>query len=399
MRRVQDLLPYPNNARTHTDEQVNQIAASIKEFGWTNPVIIHGETIVAGHARVAAARKLGLDKIPCIDRSDMSEAQWKAYVLADNRLAQNAGWDEGLLKLELLELDSLDFDLGLLGFDEKELGKLLQPEPAEGLTDPDEVPEDVEPVTKPGDLWVLGEHRLLCGDSMDVGDVEKLMDGLRADCIVTDPPYAIYGSSTGVSSDIADDKMIRPFFEAMFRMASGHLAEFGHMYVCCDWRSWATIVGAARRTDLEVKNLIIWDKSGSGLGSNYANTYEGVGFFHKLPKSGSMTSGRKTGIRPVFASNIVRHSRPSGADRQHNAAKPVEMLEEFINNSMKKLEANGRTYDEGTRVLDLFAGSGSTLIAAQRAGKQARLMEMEPKFCDVIVARWENFTGQKAVKQ
>lgn len=189
--KISDLLPYANNAREHTEEQVAQVAASIKEFGWTNPLIVHNQTVVAGHARLAAARKLGLEEVPVIDRSDMSEAQWKAYVLADNQLAQNATWNEGLLTLELDALAELDFDLDLLGFED--LDALIgNDEPEEGRTDPDEVPEPpADPITQPGDLWILGEHRLLCGDSTDAESVAYLMDGEKANMVFTDPPYGM----------------------------------------------------------------------------------------------------------------------------------------------------------------------------------------------------------------
>jgi ParB-like chromosome segregation protein Spo0J len=199
--KVNDLLPYANNAREHTDEQVAQVAASIQEFGWTNPIITHGQTVVAGHARLAAARKLNLKEVPVIDRSDMSEAQWKAYVLADNQLAQNATWNEGLLTLELDALAELDFNLDLLGFGD--LDALMgNDEPEEGLTDPDEIPDaPEEAITQPGDLWILGEHRLLCGDSTDAESVAYLMDGAKAALVHADPPYGMGKENDGVQND------------------------------------------------------------------------------------------------------------------------------------------------------------------------------------------------------
>jgi len=190
---IADLIPYANNARTHSDEQVAQIAASIKEFGFTNPILLDGTNgIIAGHGRLMAARKLSLDTVPCIELSHLSEAQKKAYILADNRLAMNSGWDTQLLTLELKSLDDEGFDLEMLGFDAKELSDLLQPEQVEGLTDEDAVPELPEtPVTKLGDIWLLGNHRLMCGDSTSIDAVEKLINGMLVDLVVTDPPYGV----------------------------------------------------------------------------------------------------------------------------------------------------------------------------------------------------------------
>lgn len=256
--------------------------------------------------------------------------------------------------------------------------------------DPPLEPDDeVEPTTRRGDLWILGEHRLLCGDSFEKEDRDRLLEGKRVDLVVTDPPYAIYGSSTGISSSIADDKMVRPFFERLGTAISGSLKHFGCAYMFTDWRSWAALWYGLSSAKLSPKNCIVWDKGDGGLGTCYAMTHEFIAFFMKLPEQKTMQSdnsghGR---IRQVLRPNTKRHNRVAGTTREHNAQKPVPLLTELIEEGS----------DAGEVVLDLFGGSGSTMIAAHEAGRTARLMELEPRWCDVIVARWERLTGEKAV--
>jgi DNA modification methylase len=253
--------------------------------------------------------------------------------------------------------------------------------------DPDEVPEPpAEPVTRRGDVWLLGDHRLICGDIFDPGTLKTLTGGKRAAAVLTDPPFAVYGSSTGVASDVADDSMIQPFFEAMWRVIAGHVTQYGHCYVHCDWRAWAAVWEGGKRARLTPKNMIVWDKGGSGLGNNYANTHELIAYFARIPPRTRMTGQGPAGQRLVLKPNVLRYDRPTGEARLHNAAKPVVMLGDLIVNAT----------DEGQPVLDLFAGSGSVLIAAETVGRRCWAAEKEPQWCDVIVQRWQALTGGTA---
>lgn len=383
--------PTPGNPRTHSDKQVAQLVRSIQEFGFTTPILIDEEGfIVAGHGRHQAAEFLELKEIPAIVLHGLTPAQRKALMVADNQLPMGADWDTAALARILGELDTGDFDLTLTGFAEDEIEDILTWAPGgvrEGHTDPDAVPETPkQPVTKTGDLWIMGKHRLLCGDSFDPKDRERLLAGQLAGMVLTDPPYAIYGSSTGIAADIADDKMVRPFFEKLGWAIVESIPEFAHAYVHCDWRSYATLWHGLKSARLTPKNLIVWDKGSAGLGNSYANTHEFVAFFARLPKQKAMTSGDKRGQRPVHKPNLFRANRVTGDARKHNAAKPVELLGFLIENSS----------EVGDSVLDLFAGSGSTLIAAFQRDRPSFNMEMEPRFCDVAVQRWQEFTHKPA---
>lgn len=380
------LIPYARNSRTHTPEQITEIAASIREFGFTNPVLIRGTpaTIVAGHARVMAAKKLGLLEVPCIRVDDLTDAQAKAYVIADNRLAEKAGWDPALLSVEFEELRADGFALEFTGFTPAEVREIEKKAAKAGAgQDRGQADEDefgtvpLEPITRPGDVWHIGRHRLICGDSLERETWRPHLEGQQVACIATDPPYAIYGSSTGMASDIADDKMVRPFFEQVLKLTRDLLPWFGHLYVFCDWRSFPTIAMAARGVaTLELKNCLVWDKGGSGLGSNYANTHELIAFFHKLPEQTAM-GHRAAGVRPVHKPNIVRHNRPSGDERKHNAAKPVALMREVVENST----------NPGDLVLEPFCGSGSTMVAVDQLGRVCYACDLEPKWCDITIGR------------
>jgi DNA modification methylase len=393
---LEDLLPYARNSRTHTPEQVNQIAASMREFGWTNPCLVRGSppTLLAGHARVMAGRKLGAQHAPCIRLDDLTDAQAKALVIADNKLAANAGWDEKLLAVEFDDIVASGFALELTGFDagevrdvRKRVGK-DEPTAPKGQAGEDEfgtVQHDA--ITRAGDVWHIGRHRLICGDSLDRETWRPHLEaGLKPSCIATDPPYAIYGSSTGMASDIADDKMVRPFFEQVLRLCRDVLPFFGHLYLFCDWRSYPTIAMAAKGVEtLELKNTLVWDKGGSGLGSNYANTHEFVAFFHKLPPQTAM-GHRAAGIRAVHKPNIVRYNRPSGDERKHNAAKPVGLMRELLDNSTSP----------GDVIFEPFTGSGSTLVAADQLGRICVACDLEPKWCDVTIGRMQKLRDLEA---
>jgi DNA modification methylase len=387
-RKIETLIPYARNSRTHSDAQVAEIAASIREFGWTTPVLVRADSsIIAGHARVLAARKLGLKVVPCIELGHLTDAQARAYVIADNRLAENAGWDFEVLALEFDELAASGFSLETVGFDvagQREVRKKAnaarnqREHNAAGQSGEDDfgtIP--AQPITRLGDVWHIGPHRLACIDSLAKKSLAGLIGGAPIHAIVTDPPYAIYGSATGIASDIADDNMVLPFFEKVLTLAKDHLAWFGHAYICCDWRSWPAIWQACKRIPtMEPKNLLVWDKGGAGLGSNYANTHEMIGFFAKLPKQTAM-GHRPAGQRSVHKPNVLRYNRPTGAEREHNAAKPVGLLRELIENST----------GPGDNVAEPFCGSGSTMVAAAQLDRVCFAADISPGWCDVTIGR------------
>lgn len=384
---VADLIPYVRNSRTHSDAQVAQIAASIKEFGWTNPILIDGENgIIAGHGRLLAARKLGQDKVPVIELAHMTDAQKRAYVIADNQLAMNAGWDTSMLTLELGDLQAEGFDLALLGFDAAELEKLMQPEQVEGLTDEDAVPDvPDEPKTKPGDIYQLGNHRLMCGDSTSIDAVEKLMDGQLADQLVTDPPYNIaYEGGSKKREQIKNDEMadeeFRQFLKDVYIAANAVMKAGAVFYIWHADTEGYNFRGAARDMGWKVRQTLIWNKDNSAFGrSDYHWKHEPCLYGWKEGAAHLWAADRKQ-------TTVIECKRPSKSDL-HPTMKPVELMEYQILNNTKGSDI----------VLDLFGGSGSTMIAAEKIGRKARLMELDPKYCDVIVKRWEDFTGKQAV--
>jgi len=394
---LETLIPYARNSRTHSDAQVAQIAASIREFGFTNPILIDAEGgIIAGHGRTMAARKLGLDEVPCIRLKNLTDAQKKAYIIADNKLALNAGWDDEMLKVELTELKDLDFDLSLIGFDADELANLLEPEQVDGLTDEDDVPEAPEtPVTVEGDVWILGNHRLMCGDSTSIDAVEKLMDGQKADLIFTDPPYGMsYGGGRAAGStkkgalvkahgmiigdDLRGKNLIQMIAEAL-SSAKACAKDGSAFYVCFPWRTYSEFESAMEGVGLDASACIVWDKKSIGLGnSNYRPQHEFIFYV----KGGSWYGDKSQ-------SDVWYLSRGATGKYVHPTQKPVELIEKALLNSSKS----------GDVVHDCFGGSGSTLIAAEKNARYARLMELDPKYCDVIVKRWQEFTGKQAVHE
>lgn len=372
-RKVEELIPYARNSRTHSDAQVAQIAASIKEFGWTNPILTDGEKgVIAGHGRLLAARKLGQTEVPTIELSHLSEAQRKAYVIADNQLAMNAGWDTSLLSLELGDLQEAGFDLDLLGFDEKELAKLLEPEEVEGLTDEDAIPAPPpEPKTRLGDIYQLGNHRLMCGDSTSIDAVEKLMDGEKADMVFTDPPYNIdYQGVKDKREKIKNDKM--PDSEFVDFLTES-LMGCEIMYVCCSWHYAHLFREAMIKIARQPKAMIVWNKVNPAQNlDKYFKQHEIIFYYGDY-------GGQKTLRGDVWTLKRQKNT-------VHPTMKPVELIEIALqDNPAKKI------------VYDGFGGSGSTMIACEKIGRHARLMELDPKYCDVIVKRWEDFTGKKAV--
>jgi len=359
---IQDLIPYARNSRTHDDAQVAQIAASIKEFGWTNPVLLDGENgIIAGHGRVMAASKLGETEVPTIELSHMDDNQKRAYIIADNKLALNAGWDNEMLALELQDLSDAGYDLGLTGFDPDEISA-LNPQVVEGLTDEDAVPEvPEEPVTKVGDIYQLGYHRLMCGDSTFIDDVEKLMNGTYPDLVHTDPPYGMNAVSKSsvlkknYKTDILGDDNPDVAKDA-FNLIYGLYPEAKHIW-------WGANYYCSALPDSEC--WLVWDKD-NGQSDQTDCELAWANFRSVVPQ-------------------FTKSSEKS--NRVHPTQKPVALMEWII----RRFKLSSDT------IADYFGGSGSTLIAAEKHGIKAFVMEFDPKFCDVIVKRWEEFTGKKAV--
>jgi|TARA_R110000824_G_scaffold3146_1_gene14545 DNA modification methylase len=376
-KKVAGLIPYARNARTHSDEQVAQIAASIKEWGWTTPVLVDesGE-IIAGHGRVMAARKLNIDEIPTMTATGWSKAQKQAYVLADNQLPQNAGWDVDLLSVEMKDLDSEGFDLSLIGFDGDMLANMLVEE-TEGLTDEDAVPDVPDnPVTVEGDVWLLGNHRLMCGDSTSIDAVDKLMDGQKADMVFTDPPYGVgYDGGSKKRDKLIDDHVGTDIYTDSVPIMAMYCT--GPIYT---WYAGTKPKGlySAVESVGDIHSLIIWKKNNStfNMGINYKQKHEPCLYWK--PKNTTLKWAGGSAEDTVW--EIKREAR----NDFHPTQKPVELSERAIGNHSVGL------------VLDLFGGSGSTLIACEKLNRNARLMELDPKYCDVIVQRWQGFTGRQA---
>lgn len=382
-----DLIPYARNSRTHSDAQVAQIAASIKEFGFTNPVLVRGVSVVAGHGRLLAAQKLGLATVPTIDLSYLSETQARAYVIADNQLALNAGWDTGLLGLELLDLKSEGFDLDLLGFADAEA--LLAAADAGLPPDADEDAEiepPVDPITKPGDLIILGKHRLLCGSATVITDVERLVAGEQMDMMWTDPPYNVaYKGKTKDALEIQNDSMgnedFRQFLLDAYLSAYAVLKPGGAVYVAHADLEGENFRGAMRESGLLVKQCLVWVKSCMVMGrQDYQCKHEPILYGWKEGAAHTWISDRKQ-------TTVLEFAKPA-RNGEHPTMKPVELVEYCLRDH---IVANAS-------VLDLFGGSGTTLIAAEKIGARAFLMELDPRYCDVIVKRWELLTGKTAIR-
>lgn len=375
-RLVADLIPYAANSRTHSDAQVAQIAASIKEFGWTNPILVAGDdTIIAGHGRLLAARKLALVEVPVIVLDHLSKSQQRALVIADNQLALNAGWNMDMLKAEIEDLQLDDFDLNILGFDDKFLDGLLEPEPTAGLTDEDDVPEVPEtPKTVLGNVWVLGNHRLMCGDSTSIDAVDKLMNGAKADMVFTDPPYGV--DYKGINNDDRSglDGLLRGAFSSYLATSkSGASIYVFHSDKCAD------IFHSVFRQFFHFSSMVIWAKNSLTLSrTDYQSQHEPCLY-------GWMKGGTHTfyGDRKQVSVWRFDKERVEG----HTTPKPVALIERALSNSSKG----------GDIVSDLFGGSGSTMIACEKTNRHSRMMELDPKYCDVIIKRWQDFTGKEAV--
>ena len=406
---ITSLRPYANNARTHSKKQVKQIAASIERFAFTNPVLVSDEgDIIAGHGRVEAAKLLGCKTVPTLALSHLSPAERRAYVLANNKLALNAGWDKEILAIELQALVDLEFDVEITGFSLAEIDFVLD---AAGEADPDgtDAPEDAvpmvsgEPVTQMGDLWMLGRHRLLCGDTRSSSDLDLLMASDRADLVFTDPPYnvAIDGNVCGLGSvkhrefAFASGEMNRDQFIAFLSETLGNMArsmrDGAIAFVCMDWRHMSELLAAGEASFTELKNLVVWNKSNGGMGAFYRSKHELIFVF----KQGTADHTNSFGLGDTgrYRTNVWDYAGISsiGANRSgelamHPTVKPVALIADAIRDCSRR----------GEIVLDGFGGSGSTLMAAEKTGCCARLIEYDPLYCDTIVRRWERFTGKSA---
>jgi site-specific DNA-methyltransferase (adenine-specific) len=383
---VENLIPYARNSRTHSDAQVAQIAASIKEFGFTNPVLIdEADGIIAGHGRLLAARKLGMAEVPCLRLGYLSEIQKRAYVIADNKLALNSGWDDEMLKLEFADLKEFGFDVTLTGFSDEELDAMTPVELNEGLTDPDEAPPPPEnPITKPGDIWVMGKHRLLCGDSTSMDDLAKLCQDQLVDMWLTDPPYNVaYEGGTKekltIQNDSMGDDQFRQFLRDAYTAADSVMKPGAVFYIWHADSEGYNFRGAAQDSGWKVRQCLIWKKSSLVMGrQDYHWKHEPCLYGWKEGASHLWATDRKQ-------TTILEFDKPT-RNGEHPTMKPVALFEYQLLNNTKG----------GDAVLDSFGGSGTTLIAAEKNGRVARLMELDPKYCDVIVKRWQDFTGKKA---
>jgi DNA modification methylase len=381
---VDQLKTDPHNARTHSASQIQQLASSTREFGFVNPILAAPDgTVIAGHARLRAALQLGMREVPVIVLEHLSETQRRALVIADNQLALNAAWNETTLRAELAALQAENFDLNLIGFHEEELTRLLAEQQAEALADPDAVPDlPPAPVSQPGDLWILGQHRLLCGDATNREAVEAVLGGKPAAMIFTDPPYGVaYEGKTSQKLTIANDQLGDRFYEFL-RAACALMIEMsqGAIYICMSSSELHMLFAAFTDAGGHWSTFLIWAKHHFTLGrSDYQRQYEPILYGWPEGRKHYWRGDRDQGdvwsiVRPV-------------ANREHPTMKPVELVERAVHNSSRF----------GDIVLDPFAGSGTTLIACHRCQRQARLLEIDPRYVDVICRRWQLFSGQPAI--
>ena len=384
------LIPYPRNARTHSDEQVAQIAASIVEFGFTNPILAGSDgIIVAGHGRLAAAQRLRLEQVPVVVLDHLTPTQRRALIIADNRIAENSGWDPELLRLELAALQDDDFDLFLTGFDADALAEILDGEEtdSQGQTDDDQIPEvQGNPISKPGDVWILGPHRLLCGDATQAESYERLLQGQLVDLVWSDPPYNVnYANSAkdkfrGKNRAILNDNLGEGFHDFLLDALTPALAHCrGAVYLSMSSSELDTLQSAFRAAGGHWSTFIIWAKNTFTLGrADYQRQYEPILYGWPEGQQRHWCGDRDQG-------DVWQIKKPA-KNNLHPTMKPVELVERCMRNSSKP----------GQTVLDPFGGSGTTLIAAEKTGRIARLMELDPKYVEVIVRRWQDWTGQPA---
>jgi DNA modification methylase len=409
LRNLQTLKPYQHNARTHSKRQIEQIARSIERFGFLNPVLIDASgTIIAGHGRVEAAKLLGLAQIPTLRIEHLTDAEKRAYILADNKLAEKAGWDREILAIELQALVDMDFEIELTGFEMAEVDFLLD-EATEIKQSPllpeDSIPElsAEPPVTKPGDLWLLGAHRLYCGDARDERAYETLMKGTKADFVFSDPPYnvPIDGHVSGLgrirhrdfvmASGEMSQAEYTTFLEKVFRQLCAQTENGSIHDICIDWRHVFELLVAGRAVYHELKNICVWNKSNAGMGSFYRSQHELVLVWKNgtQPHVNNFELGQfgrsRTNIWNYAGVNSFKRERAAEL-AMHPTVKPVALVADAIRDCSRR----------GGLVLDPFAGSGTVVIAAERTGRKARAIEIDPAYCDLIVKRWQDYTGKRA---
>jgi DNA modification methylase len=385
---IDKLIPYARNARTHSDAQIAQIAASIAEFGFNAPILVDSSAgIIAGHGRLLAARKLKLEQVPVVILDHLTENQKRAYILADNKLAELAGWDEEMLRLELQALEQDGFDLEVVGFTDQELAELLgEPEVVSGQTDEDHVPAVQDnTVSVRGDRWALGDHRVVCGDATAPADVAQLMSSDAADLVFTDPPYNVdYEGYTDEKLKIQGDRMsdqeFKRFLEESFRSYRCVVKPGASLYICHPSSWQREFQNALEAAGFAVRCQVIWGKNVFAWGfGRYKFQHEPIFYCH--------VSGQSDAWYGDKSQSTLWQERKPAANRLHPTMKPVELIERALLNSSKA----------GDIVVDLFGGSGSTLIACERRGRKARLMEIDPKYADCICRRWQEYTGKQAV--
>lgn len=411
MTAIADLTPCARNARTHTRDQIRRLADAIREFGWTNPVLVDRKgDVLAGHGRIEAARLLGMTHVPVIRITDMSEAQKRACRIADNRLAELAGWDDGLLVMELDSIVELDagFDLELTGFETAEIDRLhLEAEPDAG--DGDDVPDPdpgARPVAEPGDVWILGDHRLMCGDATDADAYKRVMAGETAAMVFTDPPYnvpidghvsgkgAVKHREFAMASGEMDAGAFTAFLESVLGHMAGHAADGALIYVCMDWRHLFELLGAGRTLRLSLRNLCVWVKTNGGMGSLYRSRHELVAVFKagSAPHVNNVQLGRhgrnRTNVWEYAGQNSFGAERDE-ALAMHPTVKPVALVADALRDATRR----------GAGVLDPFAGSGTIFIAAERTDRRAFGIEIDPAYVDVALRRWRALTGREPVHE
>lgn len=389
-KKVSDLLPYVNNSRTHTEHQIAQVAASIKEFGFLNPILINSDgMIIAGHCRYQAALKLNIIDVPCVLVNHLTPLQVKAYIIADNKLAENAGWDEDLLRIELALLQEQEFNLDLIGFDQDELDALLGQIEID-LKDADEIPETpVEPISRLGDLWILGDHRLLCGDSTNASDVQRLLNSQHPNTMITDPPYGVKYEA-GWRADAKGRKKTER--EETSNLSNDDRADWYDAYILFPgavayvWHASSftdVVMDGLKRAGFEIKQQIIWNKNVHALSrSDYHWKHEPAWYAVKKGADRNWRGGRTQ----MTVWDVKSVSSEKDDKTSHPTQKPVELFLRSINHHT----------NEGEYVYDPFGGSGTLVIACEKSKRRALTMELDPKFCDVIVKRWENLTQQTA---
>lgn len=406
---VKDLSPYPNNARVHSKKHIKQIADSIRTFGFTNPILVDGKCmVIAGHGRLEAAKLLGFQQVPIIHLDDLDEDKIRAYILADNRLAEIAGWDNEILAGELqylVELD-LDFNIGVIGFETAEIDLLIESVDKDDDPTEDDLESDPDApiVSRLGDLWRLGEHRVLCGNALEMPSFERLMGKDKARIVFTDPPYNVpinghvggLGNVQHAEFAMASGEMSEDEFIAFLTTALGHLSDCcvdgALLYICMDWRHLWELLNAGRNVNLSQINLCIWNKDNGGMGSMYRSKHELVSVFKVGNDShiNNIELGRygryRTNVWDYPGVNTFRKGRMEEL-QLHPTVKPISLVEDVI------LDASQR----GEIVLDCFGGAGTTLLAAERVGRKARVIELEPHYVDITLRRWEQATGNQAV--